>query len=100
MRRPGPIGADPDPGDTLIERLRSASSRLFGRLGNDSPQQALPLSRYRGQTGPVLPYHERRQLLLRSRRRQHSSYALVFIIVLLVLVAGIFYGLTWALGGL
>src|SRR5205085_7048477 len=100
MRPSGPIGADPDPDETLLERLRSSASRLFGRLGSDAPQQALPLSRYRGQTGPVVPYHERRQLLLRSRRRQHSSYALVFIVVLLVLVVGIFYGLTWALGGL
>ena len=100
MRRPGPLGADPDSDETLLERLRAAASGLFGRLGGDSPQQALPLSRYRGQTGPVVPYHERRQLLLRSRRRQHSSYALVFIVVLLVLVVGLFYGLTWALGGL
>jgi LysM repeat protein len=76
-------------------RLRAAVAGLFAGGGR---QQAMPLDRARGQVGPVVPYHERRQQLSRSRR-QHSSYALVFIVVLLVLVVGIFNGLNWALSG-
>ena len=100
MRRGGPIGPDPDEGEGLFERLRGAVSRLLGGLGGDRPEQALPLDRYQGQSRPVVPYHERRQQLARSPRRQHSAYAFIFIIVLLVLVVGIFYGLAWALGSL
>jgi hypothetical protein len=100
MQRSSPYEADPPGDESFVDRLRAAFSRLAGRLGGDKPQQALPLSRYRGQTGPVVPYEERRQQYQRFRRRPQNSYALVFIVVLLILVMGIFYGLTWALGGL
>jgi hypothetical protein len=101
MRRSRSMGPDPDQDDdNTLGRLRARISRLLGGIGGDKSQQALPLSRYHGQSGPVVPYHERREQLFRSRRRQHSSYALVFIVILLVLVVLIFYGLNWALSGL
>ena len=101
MRRSRSTGPDPDQeAESLLDRLRAGISRLRGGIGGDGPQQALPLSRYHGQSGPVVPYHERREQLFRSRRRQHSSYALVFVVILLVLVVLIFYGLNWALSGL
>jgi LysM repeat protein len=99
MQRTSQFDSEPEPEGGLLDRVRAAASNLAGRLSGDRPQQALPLSRYRGQTGPVVPYEERRQQQ-RFRRRPHSSYALIFIVVLLILVMGIFYGLTWALGGL
>lgn len=100
MRRSSSLRHRPSSGgESLFERLRETIVSWLERLGGERPQQALPLSRYRGPAGPVIPYHERRQLL-RARRRQHSSYALAFVLVLLVLVVGIFYGLSWALGSI
>lgn len=100
MRRSSSLRHRPSSGgESLFERLRETIVGWLDRLGGERPQQALPLSRYRGPAGPVIPYHERRQLL-RARRRQHSSYALAFLVVLLVLVVGIFYGLSWALGSI
>jgi len=100
MRGSNSMGSDSERGDdSLLGRLRARLSRLLGGIGGERPQQALPLSRYHGQSGPVVPYHERRGQLVRSRRHQHSSYALAFIAILLVLVVGIFYGLNWALIG-
>lgn len=96
MRRFSPYRAEPDPDDGFLARLRASAADLLARNGRR--RQAMPLERFRGQGGPVVPYHERRQQLGRARR-QHSSYALGFVVVLLVLVLGIFYGLTWALGG-
>lgn len=93
----------PEPGDDdrdVLGRLRRAAAGLTSRLSGGRSQQALPMDRVRGQAGPVVPYQERHQQRLRSRRGQHSSYALAFVVILLVLVIGLFYGLTWALGGL
>jgi LysM repeat protein len=97
MQGPRAYGSDPDRDGGLFGRLRELASSLLERGGGR--QQALPLDRYHGAGGPVVPYQERRQQLLRHRRERHSSYALVFIAVLLVLVVGLFYGLTWVLGG-
>ena len=98
MRRSSPYGADPNGGDGFLARLRASAAGLFNRDGRR--RQAMPLDRYRAQAAPVVPYHERRIQLGRGRRGQHSAYTLVFVVVLLVLVVGIFYGLTWALGGM
>ena len=101
MRRSSRLRPERSHGDeSLFERIRAAAASLFERLGGEPPRQALPLDRARGQLGPVVPYHERRQQLRRYRARRDSSYALVFIVILLVLVIGIFYGLSWALSGL
>jgi hypothetical protein len=101
MQRPGRRQPGPRDDDTsLFERLKAGAAALLERLGGEPPRQALPLDRARGQVGPVVPYHERRQQLRRHRARRDSSYALVFIVILLVLVIGIFYGLSWALSGL
>ena len=97
MRRSSMFGADPNQDNGFLARLRATVTELLARTGRH--RQAMPLDHYHGQSGPVVPYQERRQQHLRARRRQHSSYALVFVLVLLVLVVGIFYGLAWALGG-
>jgi nucleoid-associated protein YgaU len=99
MRRIGMYESDPDGDEGFLGRLKAAVSQLTSRLGGGRGQQALPMSQHRGVGGSVVPYQERRQQLVRARR-QHSSYALIFVVVLLVLVAGIFYGLTWAMGSL
>jgi LysM repeat protein len=100
MRRFSSLGGGPDDaGDSPLERLISTAKSITGRLIGGRPQQALPMSSYRGQNGPVVPYQERRSQMMRSRRRQHGPYTLIFVVVALVLVLGLFYGLSWALGG-
>jgi hypothetical protein len=100
MRRPSSLGPDPNQDETLVERLRGAIDGLIERFRGGPPDQALPMSRYRGQLGPVMPYQERRQQLVRNRRTQHGPLALIFILIMLFLVVALFYLLSSVLGGL
>jgi hypothetical protein len=100
MRRPSPYNPEPEESEpTLLERVRAAASSLIARLRGEQSQQAMPMSNYRGQPAPVVPYHERRQQV-RSRRRQSAPTTLVVVLVALVLIVLLFYLLSWALGGL
>jgi nucleoid-associated protein YgaU len=99
MRRSSASWPDPEAQRAgLLARVWAGAAGLLEHLRGGQPEQALPLSRYHGQGGPVMPYHERQQML-RARRRGHGAYALIFIVVVLVLVLGLYYGLSWALGG-
>lgn len=97
MRRSWPAPEQNEEGP--LERLMAAVARLFPSRG--SRQQAQPLSSYRGPSGPIVPYHERRQQLGRGRHRDQRPYAVILVVVLLVLAVGlVVYGLAWALGSL
>jgi LysM repeat protein len=83
-----------------MERLRGAFDSLLERLRGGPPEQALPMSRYRGQPSPVTPYQERKHQIVRSRRGQHGYYALMMILVMLVMVILLFWGLSSVIGGM
>lgn len=100
MRRPSPYDPEPEESEpTLLERVRAAAASLVARLQGEQSQQATPMSNYRGQPAPVVPYHERRHQS-RSRRRQSAPTTLVVVLVALILIVLLFYLLSWALGGL
>jgi LysM repeat protein len=100
MRRPSSYDPEPEESEpTFLERVRAAAASLVDRLQGEHSQQAMPMSNYRGQPAPVVPYHERQQQF-RSRRRQSAPTTLVVVLVALVLIVLLFYLLSWALGGL